>query len=258
MAPKPDQALEQAMQAAAATPPAAPVVDPNVIALAKAMAQEMFALQAGQTAQQQDFQRELVDRQAAAHRETVEAANRKPENANPPLVSDMNPKGERDHPKPAFPYPFFDCNGNAEIAHHQATYEECELLVQLVPGHYLVEKSNGQAEPVSVVATRDSASGEISKMQIFRRTKGEFANDWPPLVRVLEQMIGVAPSPMPERAVLRPKFGRVAHAGSFGTPGGGFQSLKDVMEGNTLSPTITSDLNRMLGVKADALEPSLT
>jgi hypothetical protein len=251
MAPKPEAADAVTPE----TPAAVAVgVDPNVIAMAKVIAEQMVNAQMELQRQQQEFQREQTERQIAANKDTVESATRKPENANPPLVSDLNPLGERDHPRPALPYTF-TMNG-AEMPEDKFTIEENALITQITPGQYRVTKTDDTQVIVSVVPVRDSTSGQITKMNILgpfgNKHNPEQAKNWPPLRVWLAEALGV---PVPQRLVVRQPTGRVLAPlmGSAGSTNGIITGSLESQMGN-LGP-ILGQVQAMLSRDADALEP---
>ncbi len=251
--PKHEEAMAQAMQPKAQEPEApkaaAPEIDPNVIALAKVLAQEMLA---GQRA----INMELVDKQADAYAGAMKTAM-KPENAEPPLMSDFNPKGDRDFPRPELPYPF-SLNG-AEMPAYLLTVEEIDLLMQLTPGEYNITKTDDTVTRVAVVPTLDQASGVVTKMTIWGKfggkNKPDEAQNWPPMRVWLAEMLGV---PAPVRPTVKRQTGKLS--ATLGTRGGENQTIQSLEAAlaatgrGALGPTISRDVNAMLSVKADALE----
>ena len=193
-APEPVVASEPAAAPAAAPPPA---IDPNVIALAQMLLQG-----------QRDLNAETVKAQADIYAASMKTAL-KPENTDPPLISDFNPQGDRDFPRPALRYPF-TMNG-AEMPEYLMTVEEITLLNQLEPGHYRVTKTDDTQVIVSVVPTHDTATGAITKMRLVskfgNKSNPEDKNNWPPQRVWLAEMLGV---PAPNRPTPRQPTGRIA------------------------------------------------
>lgn len=192
MASKPDAA--QAAPEPDPTPavaPALPALDANAMAVVAAFAQQLLAGQQALTA-------ENLKAQADAYAASMKVAMR-PENADPPLISDFNPEGDRDHPRPVLPYPV-TMNG-AELPPELLTVEELRLLAQIEPGAYRVTKTDDTTVVVRVVPTVDSATNAITKMNIVskfgnKRNPGDKDN-WPPMRVWLAEMLGV---PAPQRA----------------------------------------------------------
>jgi hypothetical protein len=218
MAPKPTDAADAAPETPA--PATAPAVDPNVIALAQMLLQG-----------QRDLNTETVKAQADAYAASMKTAL-KPENSDPPLMSEFNPKGDRDFPRPPLPYPF-TMNG-AEMPEALFLVEEIELLLQVTPGHYRITKTDDTQVVVSVIPTTDSATGAITKMNLVskfgNKSNPQDKNNWPPLRVWLAEMLGV---PAPVRAVVRQPTGRIA-APQLGTSG-------------TVNGVITGSLEAHLG-----------
>ncbi len=220
----------------------APAIDPNVLALAKALldgqAAQVQALIAGQS--------EIASSMKTAM---------KPENQDPPLMSDFNPAGDRDHPRPALKCPF-TMNG-AEMPEYLLTVEELTLLNQVEPGHYRVKKTDDTTVVVSVVPTYDSATGTVTKMtlssQFGNKRNPEQKNNWPPLRVWLAQLLGV---PAPERATAQLPLGRIA-APQMGSA----SSLNGVITGSLASHKewlgpIQGEVDAMLAHDAGAMAPA--
>jgi hypothetical protein len=253
MAPKPDQALEQAMlgTAPAVTPEPAPApaaIDPAVIALAQMLLQG-----------QRENTQALIDAQAASSAAAMRTAMR-PENTDPPLMSAYNPRGDRDFPRPTLQCDFV--MGTADMAPAQLEYEEIELLNQLTPGHYLITKSDNSQVTVSVVPTYDSASGTITKMTLVgpfgNKHRPEEKDNWPPLKVWLAEALGV-PVPVRQETTPRRKTGRIdtpllaAPRGANGIITGSLEANMDRLG----SPSMRANVEAMLGRESDALAPSL-
>lgn len=243
MAPKPEAAQAAPEPETAAAPAAAPAIDPNVLALAKALLDG-----------QREINLSMLGAQADAYAASMKTAL-KPENADPPLMSDFNPAGDRDHPRPELPYPF-TMNG-AEMPAHLLTVEEIGLLAQLTPGHYRITKTDDSQTVVAVVPEHDSASGSITKMNLVskfgNKRNPQDKDNWPPLRVWLAEMLGVA---APVRPVVRQPTGRIA-AGQLGAA----SSIGGVITGSLannkawLGP-ITGQVEAMLASDAGAMEPA--
>ncbi len=247
MAPKPTEAAQAAPESevapAAAPVPAMPAgIDPNVLALAQALLQG-----------QREINAETVKAQADAYAASMKVAM-KPENADPPLISDFNPMGDRDHPRPELKCPF-TMNG-AELPKELLTVEEIVLLNQLEPDHYRITKTDDTQVIVSVVAEHDSASGLLTKMNLVskfgNKRNPQDKDNWPPMRVWLAEMIGV---PAPERARPRLPVGRVARP-QMGAPSGlnGVISAMGTLANNKqwLGP-IEGEVNAMLARETDAI-----
>jgi hypothetical protein len=249
MAHKPDPDLEQAMlgkKPEPAPPAAEPAISPDVIALAK-------LLMAGQ----QETVTAMLAAQTTAAQAQADAMKTamRPENTDPPLMSWFNPAGDRDHPRPALQCPF-TLNG-AEMAPAQLMVEEIELLNQLTPGHYRVQKTDGTHETVSVIPKVDSATGLITEMRIQLRAKDqEQAKNWPGMLTILAQMLSV---PVPERKAETLPLGRITGPAAAGLAAGRAGMVQSLDEASVaaLPGMVRSQVEAMLGRDADALAPSL-
>lgn len=80
---------------------------------------------------------------------------------NPPLISFLNPYGERDRPRPEL-----KCKMHwvgYEMTKDGLSHEEIALLNQTEPGEYRVTKSNGSSIPFTIHAVKAS-NGKIERM----------------------------------------------------------------------------------------------
>ena len=111
------------------------------------------------------------------------------ENPAAPMVSVFNPKGERDHPRPALRCKTFQ-NG-IPMDHDTLTWEEIEALNALPAGSFKVSKSNGQRITFDVKITRGLDGDSLDKVEISYPCKDEHRHDHRSLydycVEVLEQ-----------------------------------------------------------------------
>lgn len=128
-------------------------------------------------------QLEAADRVAKATR----TASR-PSNEAVPQISVLNPRGDKDFPRPAlkcrvlFPW---------QVEHESCTREEIELLNLLVPGDYMVERNDGTKVKLIVRATYKADSDTIDTLLVNHDTA--FNNDYhwlmPPMKSILRQML---------------------------------------------------------------------
>jgi hypothetical protein len=198
---------------------------------------------------------ETVKAQADIYAASMKTAL-KPENSDPPLMSDFNPLGDRDHPRPSLPYPFTQ-NG-ADMPEHLLTVEEIGLLLQVTPGHYRITKTDDTQVIVSVIPTTDSATGAITRMNLVskfgNKSSPEDSKNWPPLRVWLAELLGV-PAPMRQRTTL--PTGRIS-APQLGAVGSAHGVITGSLESqmNSLGP-IRREVEAMLARDADRMEPSL-
>jgi hypothetical protein len=85
--------------------------------------------------------------------EAMKAAREKiPENIKAPLISDANPLGERDHPRPLLKCAMYF--GGALIGNTKVnaglTLDEIDSLNQVTPGHYRITKTDGSRQVIEV------------------------------------------------------------------------------------------------------------
>lgn len=116
------------------------------------------------------------------------------------LRSPFNPRGDKDFPMPDLqcemwiPYKITDPHiGGLDR-------EEVELLNLLTPGDYVIEMNDGATQQVSVVGTRDNASGKLFKLELKgpRDEDGQHTGlfikerrqQFPSLKSMLRQIIG--------------------------------------------------------------------
>lgn len=104
------------------------------------------------------------------------AATQKRENVVAPLVSVYNPRGERDHPKPALAAKHMMLNG-IELDTDTLMWEEIEALNTLRAGAYRVTKSNGSKAPFTVEDTRGFDGVTLERRAIQFPSKDEHRYD---------------------------------------------------------------------------------
>mgnify|MGYP001585291533 CR=1 FL=1 len=80
---------------------------------------------------------------------------------NPPMISSLNPLGERDHPRPDLKCKMIWVG--FKITKECLTREEIELLNRLVPGDYRVTKADGRSIPFRVDA-KYADSGKLEHL----------------------------------------------------------------------------------------------
>ena len=115
-------------------------------------------------------------------------ASRPRENLNFPNISTLNPKGERDNPRPALKCKMFWVG--FKMAPDSLTYEEINLLNRVVPGAYRVTKSDGKSVPFTVGATQDMA-GRLEKMTFrFPCKNTEDRMNHMPMTSYLREVLG--------------------------------------------------------------------
>ncbi len=114
----------------------------------------------------------------------------RPENLHAPMVSAFNPRGETEHPRPAFVAAKVTQNGVA-LDRDTLTWEEIEAINALRPGDYRVTKSNGQRIPFTVKFVRGFDEVTVERVEFHFPCRDEHREDHRPLfeycLEVLEQ-----------------------------------------------------------------------
>lgn len=120
----------------------------------------------------------------------------KPENPQAPLISVYNPKGDRDHPRPALKCKMFlrayPIDGTTE------SVEELELLNQLQPGTYWFHDMSGRKVKMPVVAETTN-TGELSRLLILLPMEEDDRMAYPGFATILREALGLG---MPDQAAM--------------------------------------------------------
>jgi len=124
-------------------------------------------------------------------KEVIKAARERiPENITAPLVSDTNPLGERDHPRPRLKCPMYF--GGTPIGSPRSsaelTAEEIESLNVVVPGHYRVRKTDGSTQVVEVEGRMNSGM-ELDLLRFKIPDGDETKNSYPGLAELARQCV---------------------------------------------------------------------
>lgn len=136
-----------------------------------------------------------------------------------PLMSALNPQGERDHPRPEFHCATLFCGMEQE--REACTVDEITLLNLIEPGRYRVQKSDGSLAVMTVYPEIDSASERMTKKHIvlpgIKDQTGLGRQNWPGMLELLAQAMGLD---VPRRALPddRPLGKIQGPAGSIGLP----------------------------------------
>ena len=104
------------------------------------------------------------------------AATQKRENVAAPLVSMYNPRGERDHPRPALVSKKVLLNG-VELDTDTLLWEEIEALNVMRPGSYRVTKSNGTKTPLTIQDTIGFDGSTLERREIQFPSTNENRHD---------------------------------------------------------------------------------
>jgi hypothetical protein len=103
-------------------------------------------------------------------------AQSKRENAQAPMVSHANPRGETDRPRPAFTARKVLHNG-VELETDTMCWEEIEAINALTPGEYRVTKANGQRIPFTVRVVRGADETTVERLEFSFPCKHEHRMD---------------------------------------------------------------------------------
>lgn len=123
-------------------------------------AQALFAMQAAMLEEMKKAREVAPQIQAAAFAKVND-----PSNKAAPLISAVNPRGEKD-----FPMPRLKCEiwapWRSRPEDHGLDREEVELFNLLEPGEYVIELTDGSPLKVVVLASRHSISGEVTRLTL--------------------------------------------------------------------------------------------
>ena len=97
------------------------------------------------------------------------------ENPQAPMVSVFNPRGERDHPRPALRCKTFQ--NSIPVDHDTLTWEEIEALNALPPGDFKVAKANGKRIPFAVKFTKANDGETLEKVELSYPCKDDDRHD---------------------------------------------------------------------------------
>lgn len=118
----------------------------------------------------------------------------KPENARAPEMSDLNPLGERDHPRPELKCKF-TFGTNYPIERESCSRLEIDLLNRIIPGEYRVRETNGLTMTVNVKVRKATDMGEIMELGLeFPCKNKDQQMGVPPLASMLRDILGESTS----------------------------------------------------------------
>ena len=150
---------------------------------------------------QLEFQRQQLELQKAAQvtQKELQRQGRKKRNDSAPLVSPMNPQGEKDHPMPLLKCEFwFGPFNYRDGLLAGLTWEEVELINLLKPGEYQIRMNDDALQSCCVVATMNHETGEMYKLELKgpRDDKGQHtslftgrSHRFPSMVSMLRQLV---------------------------------------------------------------------
>ena len=115
---------------------------------------------------------------------------RRPENNPGPLVSDFNPAGERDHPRPPLRSTMYF--GSSPIGtpqdNSQLTIDEIQALNIVTPGYYNITKMDG-SKVVIEVRGRVNSNRKLERLWFLLPEGDEDKNLYPPLAEFARQCV---------------------------------------------------------------------
>jgi hypothetical protein len=100
------------------------------------------------------------------------AKAQRPENTTTPEVSTYNPRGERDHPRPALVAGRVTQNG-VILDRDTLTWEEIEAINALTPGEFRIAKSNGSKITMTVAHVRGLDGVKLERLEMHWPCKGD-------------------------------------------------------------------------------------
>jgi hypothetical protein len=113
---------------------------------------------------------------------------RRPENNPGPLISDFNPDGERDHPRPPLRSTMYF--GSSPIGtpqdNSQLTTDEIQALNTVTPGYYNITKMDG-SKVVIEVRGRVNSNRKLERLWFLLPEGDEDKNLYPPLAEFARQ-----------------------------------------------------------------------
>lgn len=138
----------------------APVVASDILKSLSPEAQALFAMQAAMLEEMKAARDIAPQAQAQAF-----AKINDPSNKSAPLISVLNPRGEKD-----FPMPRLKCEiwapWRSRPEDHGLDREEVELFNLLEPGEYVIELVDGSQQKVVVLATRHAITGAYTRLTL--------------------------------------------------------------------------------------------
>lgn len=109
---------------------------------------------------------------------------------NPPMISALNPLGERDHPRPDLKCKMIWVGH--ELTKEGLSREEIELLNRMQPGEYRVTKADGLTIPFRV-SSRVKDSGALDHLSFhFPCKTPEHRQNHAPMTSYLREVLGEA------------------------------------------------------------------
>lgn len=151
---------------------------------------------------QLEIQRQQLElaKQAQITQKELQRQGRKKRNDSAPLVSPMNPQGEKDHPIPALKCEFWFGPFKYQTSELAGlTWEEAELINLLKPGEYQIRMNDDSLHTFCVLATMNTETGQLFKMELkgARDDQGRHtaafpagqSHRFPSMVSILRQIV---------------------------------------------------------------------
>ncbi len=115
-----------------------------------------------------------------------------PQNQSPPRISDLNPRGDKDYPRPDPIYDKLFLPWQAEK--EDLTREELELINLIQPGEYSVRRHDGTEVKIDAKVVTNDVSGKPEQFWLISPMAFSSENRllMPSLVETLRQMAGDA------------------------------------------------------------------
>jgi hypothetical protein len=195
----------------AAAPVAPMAIPPEMLAVVQAMAQSIAS--------------SMVAAQTAGATAISQMHGPRDNPMGSPLISSLNPLGERDHPRPEFHCPTLFCGMEQE--REACSADEITMLNLIEPGRYRVQKTDGSLAVMTVYPEIDSASERMVKKHIvlpgMKDQTGLGRQNWPGMLVLLAQAMGFE-LPRPIVPDDRPLGKIQGPSGSVGLPTAGAMS----------------------------------
>ena len=118
------------------------------------------------------------------------AKTQKVENAQAPMVSVFNPKGDRDNPKPALRAK--TTQNGIELGTDSLTWEEIVALNCLPAGEFRVTKANGDRIPFTIRHVKGFNENTIERVEIHYPCKDEHRTDHKSLLDYICEVLKLA------------------------------------------------------------------
>lgn len=245
-------ATDDATATAVVEAPAAPAFDAATLAVIEAMASKMAAAMVAAQADGAKANAQALQQMAGPRDNPMGS----------PLVSTLNPMGDRDHPRPDLKCAMTWCGYDIEREMHSV--EELTLLNSIEPGHYRVMKTDGSYGILSVFPSIDSTSNTLRRLDLklhgVKDPSGLARQNWPSMLAILAMAQGLPIPPPPTREDLplgkisggTATLGLPTQASLNGGLGVSMDTSTEAFLAAEKNPMIKRDLGAFLGREATA------